>query len=276
MNEERVKRVLLLSGALLTALFCLAPLAVMVATALAGRPDFLAPNVPFAATLAHLHTVLTAPEIHFAAYLRNSLVVAAASALAAVAAAAPAAYAFTRLPLPGRSLLLVGVLALSLFPPVSLVGYLYRMMAALGWLNSYPALILPYTAWTLPLSVWILISYFSQIPGDLDRAGLVDGCSRWQVLVRIILPVAAPGIFSTLLLAFIFAFNEFLFALMLTTDYRARTVPVGIALFQGLHGEIPWGEIMAAATLTTIPVALLTLAFQRKIVQGLTRGAVKE
>jgi multiple sugar transport system permease protein len=104
----------------------------------------------------------------------------------------------------------------------------------------------------------------------------VDGCTRFQILRKIILPVALPGVVSTVLLAFIFAFNEFLFALMLTTDYQARTLPVGIALFEGLHGQIPWGEIMAAATLTTIPVVMLALVFQRHIIQGLTRGAVKE
>ena len=104
----------------------------------------------------------------------------------------------------------------------------------------------------------------------------MDGASRLAILLRIILPVAAPGVFSTFLLAFIFAFNEFLLALMLTTDYAARTVPVGIALFEGIHGQTPWGEIMAAATLTTIPVVILALVFQRKIIAGLTRGAVKE
>jgi multiple sugar transport system permease protein len=167
------------------------------------------------------------------------------------------------------------ILAMSMFPPVSLVGYLFKLMTALGWINTYPALIFPYVAWTLPLSLWILVSYFSRIPRDLDRAGLIDGCSRLQILFKIIFPVAAPGIFATLLLAFIFAFNEFLFALMLTTDRAARTIPVGIALFEGLHGQIPWGEIMAAATLATLPVVALALIFQRRIIQGLTRGAVK-
>jgi multiple sugar transport system permease protein len=142
-------------------------------------------------------------------------------------------------------------------------------------INTWPALILPYIAWVLPLSLWILVSYFAQIPRDLDRAALMDGCSRWQTLTRVILPVAAPGIFSTLLLAFIFAFNEFMFALMLTTDHQARTIPVGIALFQGLHGQIPWGRIMAASVFTSLPVIALTLFFQRRIIQGLTRGAVK-
>ncbi|MFQ5905311.1 MAG: carbohydrate ABC transporter permease, partial [bacterium] len=150
-----------------------------------------------------------------------------------------------------------------------------KLMSRLSWINTYQGLILPYVAWTLPLSLWILVSYFAQMPRELDKAALVDGCTRWQILRRVVFPVAAPGLLSTGLLAFIFAFNEFMFALMLTTDHHARTIPVGIALFQGLHGEIPWGNIMAASTLTTIPVVILTVMFQRHIIQGLTRGAVK-
>jgi multiple sugar transport system permease protein len=149
-------------------------------------------------------------------------------------------------------------------------------MSTLGWVNTFQGLILPYVAWSMPLSLWILVSYFAQVPRDLDRSARIDGASRFQTLMRIILPVAAPGVFSTALLVFIFAFNEFLFALMLTVDYRSRTVPVGIALFEGIHGQIPWGEIMAAATLTTIPVVILTVIFQRRMIQGLTRGAVKQ
>ncbi len=276
MKEDRLGKILTVGGAILTAVFCLAPIGVMVLTALAGRPDFLRPEVPLAWTVDHLRAVLTSEAIHFPEYLRNSLLVSAASAVVAVFLASLAAYALTRMSLPGRGALLLLILAVSMFPPVSLVGYLYRIMASIGWINTYPALILPYVAWTLPLSVWILVSYFTRIPRDLDRAGLIDGCSRLQILLKIIFPTAAPGIFATLLLAFIFAFNEFLFALMLTTDYSARTVPVGIALFQGLHGQTPWGEIMAAACLTILPVVLLALFFQRRIVQGLTRGAVKE
>lgn len=269
------KAFVLYAGAVLTAVFCLGPFAYMAVTAISERPDFLRPGAEFSFTLDHLRTVLFSDSLHFPAYLLNSLLVSALTAFVTVSVASVAAYAFTRLPMRGKAVLLMAILAVSMFPPVSLVSYLFRSMSALGWVNTYQALVLPYVAWTLPLSLWILVSYFSQIPRDIDRAAIVDGCSRLQVLVRIILPVAAPGVFSTALLAFIFAFNEFLFALMLTTDHHARTVPVGIALFEGMHGEVPWGEIMAAATVTTVPVVLLTLVFQRRIVQGLTRGAVK-
>jgi trehalose/maltose transport system permease protein len=275
MSEEAVKKILVCLGVIFTLLFCVAPFFYMLFTGLSRHVDFLRPGTPFILTFSHLRTVLTSESIHFLAYLRNSVMVSAASAVITVSAASMAAYAVTRLPIPGKGLFMLFILAVSMLPEVSVVSYLFKIMSALGWVNTQQALIIPYVAWTLPLSLWVLVSYFSQIPQDLDRAGLMDGCSRFRVLVKIIVPVAAPGVFSTGLLAFIVAFNEFLFALMLTTDYSARTVPVGIALFQGLHGEIPWGEIMAAATITTIPVVLITLIFQRRIIHGLTRGAIK-
>jgi multiple sugar transport system permease protein len=219
--------------------------------------------------------VLFSETVHFPRYLVNSIVISGISALISVIIAALGAYALTRLAIPGGRPILLIVLGISMFPPISLISYLFKLMTTLGWINTYPALILPYIAWTLPLSLWILVSYFAQVPQDLDRAGLVDGSSRLKILLRIILPVAAPGVFATFLLAFIFAFNEFLIALMLTTDRAARTIPVGIALFEGIHGQVAWGEIMAAATVTAIPVVALVLVFQRRIIQGLTRGAVK-
>jgi multiple sugar transport system permease protein len=276
MSEHGVKKVLLVAGVLLTVTISLGPVCYMLITALSGTPDFLLPTKHFTLTLDHLLSVITSNTLHFLAYTRNSILISAAAAIISVFFASLAAYALTRLPLPGKGLFLGGVLALSMFPAISLVSYLFKLMAGLGWINTYPALILPYVAWTLPVSLWILVSYFAQVPRDLDQAGRIDGASRLQILVKIILPVAAPGVFSTALLVFILAFNEFLFALMLTTDQASRTIPVGIALFEGLHGQIPWGEIMAAATVTTLPVIVLTLVFQRRIVQGLTRGAVKQ
>jgi multiple sugar transport system permease protein len=276
MSEQGVKKILLVAGILLTVTISLGPICYMLLTALSGAPDFLLPTKPLTLTLDHLASVITSNTLHFLAYTRNSILISAAAAIISVFFASLAAYALTRLPLPCKGAFLGGVLALSMFPAISLVSYLFKLMAGLGWINTYPALILPYVAWTLPVSLWILVSYFAQVPRDLDQAGRIDGASRLQILVKIILPLAAPGVFSTALLVFILAFNEFLFALMLTTDQASRTIPVGIALFEGLHGQIPWGEIMAAATVTTLPVIVLTLVFQRRIVQGLTRGAVKQ
>jgi multiple sugar transport system permease protein len=276
MTEENFKKILLAFGSAGILLFCLAPVVYMVLTALDAHAGSASGGAPFTTTLAHFRAVLGSESLHFAAYLRNSIAISALSALMSVSIACAAAYAVTRLRFRGGTIFLFIVLAVSMFPQISLVSYLFKFMSALGWINTYAALVLPYTAWTLPLCLWVLVSYFAQLPRDLDKAGLVDGCSRLQILVKILLPIAAPGIFSTLLLAFIFAFNEFLFALMLTTDHAARTIPVGLALFEGLHGQVPWGEIMAAATLATLPVVVLALLFQRRIIQGLTRGAVKE
>ena len=162
-----------------------------------------------------------------------------------------------------------------MFPQISIVGYLYLLFSELGWLNTHISIILPYIAWTVPIALWINMSYFSQIPLDLDKAALVDGASRSKTLFKIILPIALPGIFSSFLLVFIACFNEFLFAMMLTIDYNAQTLPVGIAMFQGLHGETPWGNLMAASAIASVPLVILTLIFQRYIVQGLLGGAVK-
>jgi multiple sugar transport system permease protein len=248
----------------------------MMLTAFSRYPDFLLPDQPYSATLENFRIIVFSESVHFLKYLRNSIVISAVSSAVAVGLASPAAYAIARLPLPGKAAILFGTLGVSMFPPISLISYLFKLMSALNWINTYMALILPYVAWTMPISLWILVSYFSQVPRELDQSARIDGAGRLQILIKIILPVAAPGVYSTALLAFIFAFNEFIFALMLTIDASARTIPVGIALFEGLHGQIPWGQIMAAAAVASLPVVLATLVFQRRIVQGLTRGAVKE
>ncbi len=168
----------------------------MILTGFSRYPDFFSPETSWVATLSNYRAVMASESLHFMAFLRNSVIVSAASAVISVFFASLAAYAITRLTLPGKLLFMFLILALSMFPPVSLVGYLFKLMTALGWINTYPALIFPYVAWTLPLSLWILVSYFSRIPRDLDRAGLIDGCSRMQILIKIIFPVAAPGIFA--------------------------------------------------------------------------------
>ena len=275
MHERWIKTLLVVVGVSFMLVFCLGPFLYMATVSLSAEPNFLAADVPFQATLANFHDVLSGQSLHFLDYLRNSLIISLSSAFFAVLIASLAAYAITRLPLPGKIHLLFLVLAVSMFPQIGLVGYLFKFMSHLRWINTYQALLFPYIAWILPLALWILVSYFAQIPIELDKAALIDGASRWQILRRVILPVAAPGIFSMFLLSFIFAFNEFMFALMLTSNYRARTIPVGITLFQGLHGQTPWGNIMAASVITVLPVVVLTLTFQRYIIGGLTRGAIK-
>jgi multiple sugar transport system permease protein len=273
--ENKIKRLLIILTVIFVIIFSLLPFIYMITISLFSRPDFLQNSSGIAMTLNNYKSVLTDRSLHFIDFLKNSLIVSAVSAFLVVLIAGFAAYAITRLVMPGKELIMFLVLAVSMFPQISLISYLFKLMTNLGWINTFQGLVFPYIAWTLPLSLWILVSYFVKIPKEMDQAALVDGCSNWQVFFKVIIPVALPGLLSTALLAFIFAFNEFIFALMLTTDYHARTVPVGIALFQGLHGETPWGNIMAAATFSTIPLVAITIIFQRYIIQGLTRGAVK-
>ncbi len=268
--------ILLLSGGIFSVLFAISPFIYMVLTSVSVDPYFLHTDKHFQFTMVNFESILTGETSHFIRYLFNSIFVSGTSAFLSVGASSLAAFAVTRIGFRRKNLFMMGVLAVSLFPPISIISYLFRIFTLIGWINTYMALVVSYIAWTMPLSLWILVSYFSQIPLELDRAGLMDGCSRFQIFYKIILPLAMPGIVSTALLAFIFAFNEFLFALMFTTDYAARTIPVGLAFFEGLHGETPWGEIMAASVVATLPVVIITLFFQQRIIQGLTGGAVKE
>jgi multiple sugar transport system permease protein len=275
MNEARAKRVLVGVGIAFMLVFSLGPFAWMLVVSVSRSPDFLSQTARFSATTANYVDILTVRSLHFLDYLRNSLAVGAIVAAASSLMAAAAAYAVSRIDFRGRLALSLGILAFSMFPQISLVGYLYKFMRACGLINTYAALVLPYVAWTVPLAFWIMLSYLARIPRDFDDAARADGATRFTVFRKIILPIAAPGLLSAMLLVFIAAFNEFLFALMLTTDHTARTIPVGIALFEGLHGEIPWGYIMAASTLASLPLVALAMVFQRYVIQDVTRGALK-
>jgi multiple sugar transport system permease protein len=275
MSEARLKSILKAFAALFLFCFSLAPFAWMLLVSFSRQPDFLLPEIAFDPTWQNFADVLTDVSLHLPAYLGNSLLVSAVSAVLATVSAGLSAYAVTRLRFPGRVLVPLGVLAISMFPQISIVGYLFKLMTYLDWINTRAALVFPYTTLGLPLALWIMLSYFSKIPLDLDKAAMMDGASRVQILFRILFPLAVPGMLSTALLVFIYSFNEFLFALMLTTDYKARTIPVGIALFEGLHGQLPWGHLMAIAVVSIAPVVLLTAIFQRRIIQGLVQGAVK-
>ncbi len=207
-------------------------------------------------------------------FLLNSLVVAGGTTLITVLLAAGAAYALARLRLPGVGWGLGLILAAGMFPQTSLAGPVWRILQGLGWLNTYQGLILPYVSLTLPLGVWVLYAFFRELPPELEEAALIDGCGRVQVLWRVVAPLAAPGVFTAAILVFIFAWNEFFFALLIMSDPARQTLPVGIALFQGEY-TMPWGEIAAASTVATLPLVLMVLLFQRRIVRGLSAGAVK-
>lgn len=206
--------------------------------------------------------------------IRNSLIVAGTTTLFCLAFGALAAWALARLRFRGKGAILGGLLAVSLFPQISIVSPLFLLLRALRLIDTYPGLILPYLTFAMPLTVWLLTSFFRQLPADLEEAASVDGATRWQTFTRVLLPLAVPGLATTGILTFIYCWNEFLFALSFTLGPERQTVPVAIALFRGQY-QVPWGQILAAAVIATAPVAALVLIFQRRIVQGLTAGAVK-
>ncbi len=206
--------------------------------------------------------------------VRNSLVVAAATTVLALAVAIPAAYAAARLRFRGRATLLAAVLAGSVFPQISIVSPLFLLLRSAGLIDTFPGLVLPYLTFSLPLAVWLLAAFFRQLPRDLEEAALMDGASRIRAAVEVMLPLAAPAVATTAILTFLYAWNEFLFALSFTLGPDRQTVPVAIALFRGQY-QVPWGPILAGAVVASVPVAVVVLLFQRRIVSGLTSGATK-
>jgi trehalose/maltose transport system permease protein len=208
--------------------------------------------------------------------LINSLSVALIATLIAVALASFTAYAIARLDFPGKTLILAGALAIAMFPPISVVGPLFDMWRALGLYDTWVGLIIPYLTFALPLAIYTLVAFFREIPWELEQAAQVDGATPWQAFRKVILPLATPGVFTAAILVFIFAWNDFLFAITLTSSDRARTVPAALAFFTGeSQFTAPTASIAAAAVLVTIPIIIFVLIFQRRIVAGLTAGAVK-
>src|SRR5262249_18563115 len=179
-----------------------------------------------------------------------------------------------RLQFRGKSAILAFILAVTMFPQISIVSPLYLLLRSLGLINTYPGLVLPYLTFAMPLTVWLLVGFFRQLPRSLEGAALLDGASRLRTFREIVLPLAWPGLATTAIITFIYCWNEFLFALSFTLGPERQTVPVAIALFRGQY-QVPWGQILAAAVLATAPVAILVLLFQRRIVSGLTAGAGK-
>ena len=208
--------------------------------------------------------------------LINSVIVAGSSVLLSLAIGAVGSYALGRLEFRGKSVMLYTILAMTMFPAIAVLGSLYQIIRSLHLYNTYAALILTYLTFSLPFTVWVLANFFKGMPAELEQAALVDGATPFQTFYLVLLPLAAPGLVTTGLLAFISAWNEFLFALTFTIDTKARTVPVTIAQFGGKSSfELPWGSIMAASVTVTVPLIVLVLIFQRRIMAGLTAGAVK-
>ena len=207
-------------------------------------------------------------------YLGNSALVAALSTALSLAVSAGAAYAIARLNLRRRQLILTAIVAASMFPLVTLLVPIFETLRALNLLNTYTALVLPYTVLNLPVCTLVLVSFFQGIPRDLESAAMIDGCTRLGALWHVVLPLAAPGVFTAGILAFVNAWDEFLLALSLNAGAGMRTLPVGITLYQG-EFSFPWPTISAALIVAIVPVALLIALFQERVVGGLTQGGLK-
>jgi len=206
----------------------------------------------------------------------NSIIIATATVIFALFLAMTASYALARVHFRGRGMLLITILAVSMFPHVAVLAGLFELVRFLGIFNTHWAMILSYTIFTLPFTVWILTTFMRDLPVEIEEAAIVDGATPWVIITRIFMPLLWPALVTTGLLAFIGAWNEFLFALTFTSSETMRTVPVAIALLSGASShEIPWGSIMAASVIVTVPLIVLVLVFQRKIVAGLTAGGVK-
>jgi multiple sugar transport system permease protein len=212
----------------------------------------------------------------FTSALRNSIGIALIATLISLAFASMAAYAITRLEFKGKTAILAGSLAISMFPAISIVGGLFNLWRQIGLYDTWIGLILPYLSFSLPISIYILSAFFREIPWDLEKAAQMDGATPMQAFRRVILPLAMPGVFTAGILTFIGAWNDFLFANVLTSTDASRTAPVALAFFRGASQFTdPSGAIAAGAVVVTIPILIMVLIFQRRIVSGLTAGAVK-
>lgn len=236
----------------------------------AGSPQFL-PKDP---TLANYRDILDNPD--FLDALRNSFGIALIATVLAVIFATLAAYAIARLEFRGKRLVLSLALAIAMFPVVSLVGPLFDMWRTFGLFNTWPGLIISYMSFTLPLAIWTLSAFFREIPWEMEQAAQVDGATSWQAFRKVIVPLAAPGVFTAAILTFFFAWNEFVLAISLTSTTGSRTVPAQLSYFVGPDPfNPPYGQLATASVVVTVPIIVIVLLFQRKIVAGLTSGAVK-
>jgi multiple sugar transport system permease protein len=270
-----MKRVLTWVAVAATVLFCLFPFYWLINTSLKTGADLSSANLlPPSPTLDNYTSIFE--DSAFTKALRNSAIVAGSVTVLSLLIGSFAGYALARLHLPFKFLILAILLSISTFPPIAIAAPLFEIWTDIGLYNTYLGLILPSLAFGLPLTVYILASFFHDIPPELEEAALIDGATRFQAFRKIVVPLGAPGVVTAGLLVFIFAWNEFLFAITLTSTPDRRTVPAAIAFFTGSQQfEIPLGTISAAAVIVTVPLIALVLVFQRRIVAGLTAGAVK-
>jgi multiple sugar transport system permease protein len=277
MNRKRWGSARTYISAALIVIWCLLPAYWMVVTSF-RQVGFTYDTTPFFSHVT-LDNYVTAFSTnlgnHFGRALVNSLIISTVTTVVALAVGVSASYALARLDFRGKFVVMGFILAASMFPGVALVTPLFQLFTNVNWIGTYQALIIPDISFVLPLSIYILVSFFREMPWELEESARIDGCTKSQAFRKIIMPLAAPGIFTTAILAFISAWNEFLIASQLSTD-QTQTVTVAIASFTGSqpHQE-PYTAVMAAGTIVTIPLVIMVLVFQRQIVAGLTAGAVK-
>ena len=244
-------------------------------TSLKTGSDLFTPEIIFSKlTLKNYKAIFT--EQPFGENILNSLSVAVATVLIALSIAFSASFALGRIDFRGKKTLLIMVLAVSMFPQIAILSGMFELIRSIGFYDQLYGLVFAYLALVLPYTTWILTNFMRQVPKEIEEAAIVDGASSFQIMLHIFMPLLLPALITTGLLSFVTAWNEFLFALTLTLSSNMRTVPVAIALMSGASEfELPWGNIMAASVIVTLPLVCLMLIFQRKIISGLTSGAVK-
>ncbi|MCF6507850.1 carbohydrate ABC transporter permease [Blastococcus sp. MG754426] len=265
-------------GGAIIVVYALFPIAWIISISLKAPSDIANGQfLPSDVSWVNYETILTgdASELFLPA-LRNSFGICLIATAISCLLAMFAAYAIARLDFPGKKVILSTALAVAIFPVISIVTPLFNVWRQIGLYDTWPGLILPYLSLTLPISIWTMSAFFREIPWEMEQAAQVDGATTWQAFRKVIVPLAAPGVFTTAIIAFFIAWNDFVYGIVLTSTEAARPVPAALGLFSGASQfEDPTGAIAAAALIVTIPVVVLVLLFQRRIVAGLTNGAVK-
>src|SRR5919197_1008897 len=269
------QRGLMWLGIAIIAIYCLAPFYWMIVSSLKSDPLLDTSLYPKHLTVKNYGAVFNS-ENNFQYALRNSVIIAGTATILALLIGVFSSYALARLQFRGKGIVLGVVLATAMFPLITLLTPLFQLFSNLGWIDTYPPMIITDISFTLPLSIYVLTTFFSEMPWELEMAAKVDGATPGQAFRKVIVPLAAPGVFTAAIIVFIAAWNEFLIAYTMTQTLKAQPVTVAIAKFTGVSRfEQPFGTIMAAGVLVTIPLVIMVLFFQRRIVAGLTAGGVK-
>jgi multiple sugar transport system permease protein len=273
MNTRVVLRYVGLAAILV---YCLSPFYWMLTSAFRRPSDqFSLSPIPNPVSVTNF-TAVFGVDVGFGRALVNSVVVAGIATVLTLLIGLSAAYTLARLRFRFKNAVAALIIATSMFPGISLVVPLLKLFTDINWINTYQAMIVPSMSFALPLAVWNLNAFFRQMPGELEEAAMIDGCTRLQAFRKIILPLAAPGVFTTAIITFITAWNEFIIALSMVNDKSMQTATVAISRFTGAYGfDQPFGTQMAAGVVVTVPLVILVLVFQRRIIAGLTAGGVK-